>query len=238
VVLALDASGKTASACVLRGERVLREETLDAGLTHSETLLPLAQRTLGAAGLTPRQVQLYAVTGGPGSFTGLRIAMALVKGMALPRTTPAVAVSTLEALALAFTHLRPQARGIVLPALDARRGEVYWAAFELTGALPRRLVPDTVGPAAKIAASGLPDGREIFLVGDGAKICYNKLNYSPVSLSESGVPPIATGAGLLAVRAWNSAQGGDGGFDAACLRPRYLRLSQAERERKFKLEQP
>ena len=98
-ILALDTAGKTAAVAVLRDDTLLYETVSNTGLTHSETLLPMADAALKACGLTCADIGLYAVTAGPGSFTGLRIGLAAVKGMALPRQTPCAGVSTLAALA-------------------------------------------------------------------------------------------------------------------------------------------
>ena len=129
ITLAVDSAGKAAGIAILRDEALIYESYLDAGLTHSETLLPMLKSALAATGIAPAEINLYAVSAGPGSFTGLRIGMALAKGLALPNQTPCIGVSTLEALALSV--FVPQG-SIVVAAEDARRGEVYYAAFEQT----------------------------------------------------------------------------------------------------------
>ena len=125
-ILAIDTAGKTAAVAVMRDDTLLYEMASNTGLTHSETLLPMVDTALKACGLTLAQLDLYAVTNGPGSFTGLRIGLAAVKGLAFPRETLCAPVSTLEALAAAHTG-----EGTVLCALDARRAQVYSAAFDL-----------------------------------------------------------------------------------------------------------
>ena len=102
-ILAIDTAGKTAAVAVMRDDTLLYEMASNTGLTHSETLLPMVDTALKACGLTPAQLDLYAVTNGPGSFTGLRIGLAAVKGLAFPRETLCAPVSTLEALAAAHT---------------------------------------------------------------------------------------------------------------------------------------
>ena len=126
IVLGLDSTGKTASAALVQDGVLIYENYLAAGLTHSERLLTLCDDALRAAGLQVKDVDLFAVTHGPGSFTGLRIGLAAVKGMAMPFHTPCVGVSTLEALAWGL-----RVDGSALCALDARRGEVYYAAFSV-----------------------------------------------------------------------------------------------------------
>ena len=125
-ILAVDTAGKTAGVALLQDDRLLYEVYLDGGMTHSETLMPMIDTCLKLCGLTCAQIDLYAVNAGPGSFTGLRIGLAAVKGLAFPRETLCAPVSTLEALAAAHTG-----EGTVLCALDARRAQVYSAAFDL-----------------------------------------------------------------------------------------------------------
>ena len=98
-ILAIDTAGKTAAVAVMRDDTLLYEMASNTGLTHSETLLPMVDTALKACGLTPAQLDLYAVTNGPGSFTGLRIGLAAVKGLAFAANTPCAGVSTMAALA-------------------------------------------------------------------------------------------------------------------------------------------
>lgn len=229
VTLGIDSSGRAAGLCLLRDDEVLHLETLDAGRTHSETLLPLVLAALAAHGLRPADIALYGVAAGPGSFTGLRIGMAMVKGLALPADTPAVGVSTLEAMALAAAEGDVRLSGTVIPALDARRGEVYWAAFDCREGL-RRLAPDAAGPASepeKLVNAAPPP---VFFVGDGAEMCYTIYTCGPkVARPPAGfAPQTALGVARLARRLAPAGQAGP----ALLLRPSYLRLSQAERQRR------
>ena len=118
-ILAVDTAGKTAGVALLQDDRLLYEAYLDGGMTHSETLMPMIDSCLKMCGLTCADIDLYAVNAGPGSFTGLRIGLAAVKGLAFPRETLCAPVSTLEALAAAHTG-----EGTVLCALDARRAQI------------------------------------------------------------------------------------------------------------------
>ena len=113
-ILAVDTAGKTAGVALLQDDRLLYEVYLDAGMTHSETLMPMIDTCLKTCGMTCADIDLYGVNAGPGSFTGLRIGLAAVKGLAFPRETLCAPVSTLEALAAAHTG-----EGTVLCALDA-----------------------------------------------------------------------------------------------------------------------
>lgn len=218
-ILALDTAGKTAAVAVLRDDTLLYETVSNTGLTHSETLLPMADAALKACGLTCADIGLYAVTAGPGSFTGLRIGLAAVKGMALPRQTPCAGVSTLAALAYGMAGA-----GTVVGALDARRGQVYWAAFDLK--THARLTPDAAAPAAEAAAFAQSCKKPVFYVGDGAALCYNRDEQAlpcPPALRVCR----AAGAGLAGRALHLAGQS----VPPAALTPNYLRLSQAERER-------
>ncbi len=226
ICMGIDSAGRRAGVALMRDEELLYEASLNAGLTHSETLLELADAAFRATGLGPEQVELYGVCAGPGSFTGLRIGLALVKGLAFPHHTPCAGVSTLEALALCH----PVA-GTLVSALDARRGEVYWAAFE--GPEGRRLCPDAAQKAEAAAEFCKVCKKPLFFVGDGALLCYNKIGPEegafllPAALRGSR----AVGVCLAARRM----QAEGKALPPELLVPEYLRLSQAERERQEKL---
>ncbi|MDL2254357.1 tRNA (adenosine(37)-N6)-threonylcarbamoyltransferase complex dimerization subunit type 1 TsaB [Ruminococcaceae bacterium OttesenSCG-928-I18] len=221
LIFALDSSGMTASVRVEQNDTCLYEELLDEGLTHSETLLCLAERAFDRCRIRPEHVSAYAVTAGPGSFTGLRIGLSLVKGLAFPFSTPVIPVSTLEAMALATGE-----RGYLISAINARRNEVYWAAFH-RGEEMKRLHAEVVTPAEEVAAFLKKLDKPVIMVGDGAKLCYTNDDYSPkVSLFQSQ-PVLARGAALLAKPALK----GGALPTAEQAAPVYLRLSQAERER-------
>lgn len=225
----LDASGKTAGVCLLGGRgETLFQRTLNEGLTHSQTLLPLVDDAFAAAGLAPADLRCFAVTVGPGSFTGLRIGLGLVKGLAMPANIPVVPVSTLLALALATAEAGYE--GIVLAALDARRGEVYAGLFECAEGGCRRLLEDTAGPAEKIMKKTWKiTKKSVWLVGDGAQMCYNASMYGQTGLLLPAAerPSAARGAALAALQTGDTG----GWLPAAETTPEYLRLSQAERER-------
>ena len=120
ICMGIDAAGRTAGVALTKDDQLLYECFVNGGLSHSETLMGLVDGAFKATGLAPTDLDLYGVCAGPGSFTGLRIGLATVKGLAFVNNTPCAGVSTLEALALP-----QQGEGTVLCALDARRGEVY-----------------------------------------------------------------------------------------------------------------
>ena len=204
-ILAVDTAGKTAGVALLQDDRLLYEVYLDAGMTHSETLMPMIDTCLKTCGMTCADIDLYGVNAGPGSFTGLRIGLAAVKGLAFPRET--------------------------LCALDARRAQVYSAAFELS--THRRLLEDNARAVADLAEFGENCKKPLFFVGDGASLCYNKYSSVPGVLQ---TPPALRGgrAAAVALVAKQMAAAGQAVLPEALL-PDYHRLSQAERERAERL---
>lgn len=221
-LLAIDTAGKTAAVAVLRDEVLLYEAAANNGLTHSETLLPMVDTALKACGMRCADIDLYGVTAGPGSFTGLRIGLAAVKGMALPRQTPCAGVSTLEALAWGMAG-----QGTVVGALDARRGQVYWAGFDL--ATHDRLTPDAAAPVQALENFVAGCKKPLFFVGDGAALCYNRFSELPGVLPCPQPLRVLRGSGV-ALAARRMLQAGRT-VPPAELLPDYHRLSQAERER-------
>lgn len=228
ICMGVDSSGKTAAVALMQDEKVLYEEFINAGLTHSQTLLPMMARALDCTGLSPAQIDLYAVSAGPGSFTGLRIGLAAVKGMAQPFSTPCAGVSTLEALSWNIS-----CQGTVVSVLDARRGEVYWAAFD--GMTHTRLTPDAAAPVTELGNFLGNCKKPVFFVGDGADLCYNRYdNLSDIiHLPQSLSLPRGSGLCLAGMELHRRGES----VHPALLVPNYLRLSQAERERAARLGQ-
>lgn len=221
-ILAVDTAGKTAGVALLQDDRLLYECYLDAGMTHSETILPLIDNCLKFCHLTCADIDVYGVNAGPGSFTGLRIGLAVVKGLALPRQIPCAGVSTMAALAYGLAG-----EGTVIGAQDARRGQVYWGAFDL--AAHDRLTPDTAAPVTTLENFVQTCKKPLFFVGDGATLCYNTYKNVPGVVCVPQPMQVLRGAGVaLAARAmWERGEC----VPPAALLPDYHRLSQAERER-------
>ena len=230
-ILAVDTAGKTAAVAVLRDDVLLYEAQCNNGLTHSETLLPMIDTALKAAGLTVDDLDVLGVTAGPGSFTGLRIGLAVVKGLALPRQIPCAGVSTLEAMAWPLAHLEADLCAV----MDARRNQVYNARFQACGGILERLCPDRAIPVEELALELENRKKPHILVGDGAELCYNELTKRGLAVALA--PPH-----LRLQSAWGVARGAlelarQGALvPAAALAPVYHRLSQAERERLAKVE--
>lgn len=218
IIFACDSSGRTASASILKDNQIISEELVDEGLTHSEMLMPLCERVFNAAGMTPDDIDYFAVSCGPGSFTGLRIGIGVIKGMALAVNKPCVAVPTLEALASSCKET-----GVtVIPVCDARRGRVFCSSFRKDNYITR-LTEDTVLETEKLSEL-FGSGMNVF-VGDAAEICYNTFcsGYS-VSAGDSNV-----NSEFVAQAAIGYIERGMA-VSAESLSPFYLQLSQAERE--------
>jgi tRNA threonylcarbamoyladenosine biosynthesis protein TsaB len=190
--------------------------------SHARTLLPLIDEVLSAAGVGLTDLDLLAVSIGPGSFTGLRIGLAVVKGLALATGTPVVGVPTLRAYALAV-GVRP---GMVWPVLDARKGEVYAGGYRWRdGELAEAVAPAAMDPAALAARLQPP----CTLVGDGVD-AYGELWRAVRGLSQLRLgerPP----SGAVVARLGIALLAGEGAADLAALEPRYCRLSEAELHR-------
>ena len=221
-ILAVDTAGKTVGVALLQDDRLLYECYLDAGMTHSETLMPLIDNCLKLCGMGCRDIDLYGVNAGPGSFTGLRIGLAVVKGLALPKQIPCAGVSTMAALAYGLSG-----EGTVIGAQDARRGQVYWGAFDL--ASHDRLTTDAAEPVTVLENFVQSCKKPLFFVGDGATLCYNTYKSVPGVAAVPQPLQVLRGAGVaLAAKAmWEKGEC----VPPAALLPDYHRLSQAERER-------
>ena len=225
-LLAFETSAKAASVALGEEDRLLGESYQNTGLTHSQTLMTMAENLIAGCGLTPEQIQAVAVAAGPGSFTGVRIGVAAAKGFAWGRDIPCVGVSTLEAMALNLAIWE----GYVLPVMDARRQQVYTALFRAekgqlqTVAEDRAISLEALGEEIKNLLS------PVFLVGDGSVLCYNTLKEAVPALVLPPEHRMHQRAAGVALAARKHLQSGDPG-DGSTLTPNYLRVSQAERER-------
>ena len=227
LLLAFETSAKAASVALFDGKNLLAEQYQNTGLTHSQTLMVMAQDVLDQCGKAPSDVEAVAVANGPGSFTGVRIGVAAAKGFAWGREIPIYGVSTLEAMARGLGIFD----GYVCPVMDARRSQVYNALFYVNqGALTRQTEDRAISlEDLKNELKNLE--KPIFLVGDGSILCYNTLQQDVPHLvlpPESRMHQRAVGVGLAALEQETP-------DSAAGLSPNYLRLSQAERERNEKI---
>ena len=226
LILAFETSAKAASVALLEDGKLLGESYQNTGLTHSQTLMVMAENLLSQCGKTVADVTAAAVAAGPGSFTGVRIGVAAAKGFAWGREIPCYGVSTLEAMALSLGAYQ----GYICPCMDARRSQVYNALFYVNHGTLERMSEDRAISLAELGTELKSLKEPIFLVGDGSNLCYNTLLESVPNLvlpPEHRMHQRAVGVALAARK---MAEAGDPG-DANALSPNYLRLSQAERER-------
>lgn len=228
LMLCLESSAKTASAALFEDGKFLGQYFQADGLTHSRTLLPMAESLLKNTDHALSDLGCVAVAHGPGSFTGLRIGMAAAKGLSWALEIPAVGVSTLEAMAMGG----PTAEGTLLCCcMDARRQQVYNALFEVRNGRPVRLTEDRAISIAELQQEMTSYHKAWILLGDGAELCYNALDKEQldVRLAPEGLRlQSARGVGLAAL---DKPLGTSDG-----LLPVYLRLSQAERERQERMK--
>ena len=226
LLLAFETSAKAASVALFDGAKLLAEQYQNTGLTHSQTLMVMAQELLIQCEKSPKDVEAVAVAAGPGSFTGVRIGMAAAKGFAWGGELPLYGVSTLEAMALGLGMYD----GIVCPVMDARRSQVYNAIFRMEQGKCVRITEDRAIALEELAKELIVLDEPVYLVGDGSALCYARLspdNDKLIMPAEHRLHQRAVGVGLAALEAM--ARGDDGKADT--LVPNYLRLSQAERER-------
>ena len=225
-ILAFETSAKAASVALTEDGKLLAESYQNTGMTHSQTLMVMAEDLLKQCALTVSDVDAVAVAEGPGSFTGVRIGVAAAKGFAWGRQLPCYGVSTLEAMAVSLGAYQ----GYVCPVMDARRSQVYNALFYVNHGILTRLTPDRAIALSDLKTELLDKNEPVFLVGDGSNLCYRTLHEEVPGLvlpPEHRMHQRAVGVALLAEKMAASGEPGDG----AALTPNYLRLSQAEREK-------
>lgn len=225
-ILAIESSAAAASVAVCEDDVLIAQSFQNTGLTHSRTLMPMAEDLLKNCGLTLTEIEVIAVAAGPGSFTGLRIGVATAKGLAWAEEKPCAACSTLESMAWQVAHME----GELCPCMDARRNQVYNARFLAEKGSLTRLAPDRAISLEELADEVEHVGQEQILVGDGAILCYNYFRTRGIPARIA--PPhlhmqTAWGVARVALEQIRKGQLTTG----AELVPQYHRLSQAERER-------
>lgn len=225
-ILAIETSAKSVSAAVVENGVPLASAYQNMGLTHSRTLMPLVDGMLSAAGLRVQDMDLLAATNGPGSFTGLRIGVSALKGLAWALEKPCCGVSTLAAMARNLAHME----GLIICAMDARRNQVYNALFLAHDGVLTRQCPDRAIGLAELAEEIKNRPEPKFVVGDGAGLCYNHLLEQDVPCRMAPPQLVMQNAVGVALAAEEMAAAGQV-TTARDLVPVYLRLSQAERER-------
>lgn len=226
IILAIESTATTASAALCNDDRLLALNTLNGGLTHSETLLPMVEQLFRLTGLTVDDVNMFATAEGPGSFTGVRIGAATIKGLAFGRSIPCVGVSSLWALAANLAACD----GIICPVMNARREQLYNALFEAHDGHLTRLCPDRTISVEELCRQLADETRPVFVCGDGAELM--------TALPSHPVPDMlrwqnAYSVAQCAAELYRSAcaDGTESRFSDSALTPTYLRMPQAERER-------
>lgn len=230
-ILAFDSTAKIASVSLTDDDREIATFNVNNGLTQSELLLPMAEDVLNRVGLTFKDIDAFAATMGPGSFTGVRIGASIIKGLAFSRSIPCVEVSTLESLAENLVGFS----GIIVPVMDARRNQVYTAIFKGERNGVERLDEDRAISISELAECLKKYNEKIFLVGDGYAV-------AKAGLLKEGVKALDTPPLLINENAYSTARvafrkysRGETTHDAS-VKPTYLRVPQAERERLEKLK--
>lgn len=229
LTLGMDSSAAAASAAIVEDGRLLGEYYVNTKQTHSQTLLPMMQGLLETVGHTCQDLDVVAVSQGPGSFTGVRIGISCVKGIAFPREIPCVGVSTLEAIAWGGIACE----GAVLCAvMDARCGQVYNGMFQVRDGALQRLKEDRALSIEALEQEVREYGSGLLLLGDGAALCHRTFQawgarLAPEMMRFQRASSVAL-LGEAAAKAGNTVLPEE-------LGPVYLRLPQAERELKARL---
>ena len=229
-ILAIDTTAKTAAIAITDGERLIASATLNTPSTHSVTVLPTVDALLAGSELTVDDIQLFACSAGPGSFTGVRIGVALVKGLDFGKDVPCIGVSSLEALARNMIC----SDGLICPVMDARRNQLYNAIFLCENGKLTRLCDDLLISVFDLEEElAQYNGKKIYLCGDGYDIAKNA--FTRVIAEDTPLLHQYQSAYSVALCALEAASAELLTTDIE-LSPVYLRASQAERERLERLE--
>lgn len=240
-ILALDSSGLVASAAVVEGDEIesslLAEYTVNYKKTHSQTLLPMIDEIVRMIELDLHTIDAVAVASGPGSFTGLRIGSATAKGLGLALDKPIISVPTVDALAYNLYGTEK----LICPLMDARRSQVYTGIYSFDGGRMETIEPQTAAGVEEIARKLLTFDKDVIFLGDGVPVYRERLLglmekeisqkdrrilFAPAHLNKQR----AGAVGALALQYLRAGKV----QTAAEHQPQYLRLPQAERERKEK----
>jgi tRNA threonylcarbamoyladenosine biosynthesis protein TsaB len=222
-ILAIDSTAVTVSVALTEDFRLISQYSINKTLTHSETLLPMIRSMLDTARFNIGDIGMFACSAGPGSFTGVRIGVSTLKGLAFGTGKPCVGVSTLEALAYNLTDIDPDA--IICPVMDARRGQVYNALFSCR----TRLTPDRPVSLTALEEELKKYNTDIYIVGDGYNLAHEKIKLPHIRKTPE--PLRYQNAYSVAAVALRKYMEEPGSYADTDLSPVYLRPSQAERER-------
>ena len=227
-ILSLDSSATTASVCLYDtdDEKIIGEFFINTKLTHSQTLVPMIDAVLKSTKSELSEVDYFAVNCGPGSFTGIRIGVSVIKGMAMALDKKCISTSTLESMAYNFVDAEDV---VVCSCMDARRNQVYNALFSVNNGEVARLCEDRAVSVEDLADELKALGKTVILVGDGAHLVAKATeNVDFITLAhDSKRYQTASSVALCAIQSIKN----DNVLTASSLMPTYLRPSQAERER-------
>lgn len=229
-ILAVDTSATAASVAVAEENKLIGEFSINTALTHSQTLMPMVDELLKNTGLSVNDIDAVAVNAGPGSFTGVRIGVAAVKGIAFPKNLPCVSVSTLESMA--YNMLGNDC--IVCSVMDARCSQVYNALFRVKGCTVKRLTDDRALSLTDLKNELQNINEKVVLVGDGAVLCSKFLGEELENIMLAPFNNRIQTASSVAYAAFEKINNGET-VKADELMPVYLRLPQAQRELNKKL---
>ena len=228
-ILSIDSTAEICTVAITNDRRLVCEITVNTGNTHSQTLLPAVEAALKLSELCVDDIDAFACSTGPGSFTGVRIGAATVKGLAYGKNKPCISVSTLEALAQNLSGFD----GIICPVMNARRSQVYNALFECCDGVMTRLCPDRAIAISELDAELEGCGKPVFLCGDGYDITLAGFEKTVCRDVPEGLrPQSAYSVGVCALQKYARGET----LSDAELVPIYLRPSQAERERLERIE--
>ena len=230
-ILALDSSATAASVAIVEGESIIGQFFINTKLTHSQTLMPMIQSLLDCTCTKIEDIDLFAVCVGPGSFTGIRIGVSAVKGIAMALNKPCVGVSTLDAMSYNLMG----SDCIVCAVMDARCNQVYTATYDIKEGNINKLNKDCAISIDELGNNLKAFDKKIIFIGDGAELCYNKM-YQKCPNIYLAVEHLryqnAVGVAYAGLKLYNQGKS----ISAAELMPVYLRPPQAERELRKKLQ--
>ncbi len=232
-IFAIDTTVKIATAALVDDGKLIAEYSLNTD-THSTTLLPMIASLLELSGTKVSEIELFAVSAGPGSFTGVRIGVSTIKGFAFSDNIPCVGVSSLEAMAMNFEGIR----GMIVPVINARNKMVYSAVFASDGILPpKRISEDEQLPISELMERLRNYHEPIYFTGDAYALVLAEEG-KPVNMAvtpEKLRIPSGYGVAVAAQKMWMTRED-KSTFSEARLAPIYLRKSQAEREREERIQ--
>lgn len=221
-ILAVDTSSAVASCAICEDDKLICECVLNNKLTHSQTLMPMIDEVFKKSELNPQEIDVFAVTNGPGSFTGLRIGVTTIKGLAHACNKPVVGVNTLEAMC----YNLPFCPHIIAPIMDARREQVYNGLYRFTDGVLNEITSPRALALEELLSELKNMGESVVFLGDGVPVFYNKIKdflcekafFAPQNLNAQHAASVAEAAKNKETISYNE------------LVPVYLRKSQAERE--------